>query len=1637
MLHGRLSSAYLGLVLGITFLLAGCNLTANLESLSSPSVALEVSPKIKGGEIHPIKLNIGGTSNYQTAKIYYTLDGTTWSLLAELPKGTIEYAWNVPAGDYPLAALRAMLTDEAGKTIESESPLAIDSTPPVIPLITDETAALSRDTMALFTLADCSDAKFVKITDSATVPAFDSTWATCSTAASALAAAMDTDRVYPFHLWFADDVGNINTAISAYSKTRDRSAPEVELTSFLSAQNINGGSTQDISWTYTDAHPAANPVSFYYSVNNGSTWTAIAEDQLNTSPYSWATGALNSNQLRIKVVGEDALGNISEDISPVSHLIDSLDPVASLTITPDHTVAHKGGDVLVFNWLATDANFGTNPVEIAYSIDGVIWTYVESVISHPSSGTMNVTVPLAMNTSTLVFAIRATDKVGRNAIIYSQPFTIDNTNPALAWGTPAAGANGINGLTVTGTCGGLTGDGANVVLTGDISGAPVTTACTAGSWSTAVTFTSGFGAKSITATQTDHAGNSTAVSRAFTRNQLAAKNYDLSFIDPVYRKSGDVVAFDFSSLALDSEVASWKVYFVDDADSATEVQSLTAPTNSYNYTFTSGSQRHAKMRVTVTDVQGNVTTTTSNPFQVLTEVVTVIGQEPVNGNAADGLPGIARLDAPYALTRLGSNLILADRYYIRSIDTTVPAMPIVSTLVGSGYTTASAGPGREVSIGHAVGIATDGTYVYFSDHTRHCILRYNPSPMVKTVEVLLGACGTAGRPAANEDQTKATSRFSSPGDIKYHNGALYISDTVNSCIRRFDMNDTVSVIAGLCGTGGYTLGNLGTNRIRNIGIDIDNSGNLWIAGNTNGTLSYISLTAPYEMKSFAAGPMVGADVLQLGTPSQTSIRSPYGVKAYNNGARNSLFVSDQYSQVVVEIPYDPANPQSFIGSSVIVAGQPGLAGNQAGALGNNKLFVPSMLYMEGNELYISSTLGSQIMKLNVDTYNLTTWFGIPAEVTDFRTAGGMPRISNPRFMTSDGTNIYLSSANSLRQVHLANQTVTTIAGNGSLGGITDGPMGTSRFSQPWGVYKVPGGIYSIDRSAATIRFTTNAGVTRTVAGTPNVHGFIEAASPGDISRFNGPTDLCAIGNSIYLVDNDNARVRRLDVIDINDPVTNPATASIAGGTVGYQDGAGAAAQFTEPIGIGCITGGAHEGVYVNDTRAVRKVTLAGNVTTIAGSLTLTGGSDGVGTASRFDSLVGMDVVGNTLYLAENTGRLRMMDLDSGAVTSVINKDFATSTRAGRMWTYVNKSGFYDVVIIGTSAYVTQINLNTLLRISLVNEEIEQMVGYGQIRDNYKADNDGSYARNIAYARGTNQVKVGDDLYVVGFYDSAVYKVDINGVVSLFAGKPGTPGSIDGPRLSARFHSSHYITHYNGSLIVSDYELGILRKIDLTSGVVSTLAGTLGESGSVDGDALTVARLNQPYGIAVQGNYLYFAERTASLVRAMNLTTNEIFTVMGTANTSGADDGDKTTGRLNDPYALTALGNYLYVTSNDSGTLRKIDITDPYNATVTTIAGTDGIQGYANGTGAGVRTFAGTGLTNDGKYVYFTERGSSTVRRLNPATNEVTLWMGNPDFTGHRDGPMADALLLKPIQPHFTPEGMYISSGDHYNVRLAK
>lgn len=58
---------------------------------------------------------------------------------------------------------------------------------------------------------------------------------------------------------------------------------------------------------------------------------------------------------------------------------------------------------------------------------------------------------------------------------------LEDTGPNLIWSTPVAGTNGINGLTLGGTCGSTTGDLANLKITGDISGL-ATASCTSGTW---------------------------------------------------------------------------------------------------------------------------------------------------------------------------------------------------------------------------------------------------------------------------------------------------------------------------------------------------------------------------------------------------------------------------------------------------------------------------------------------------------------------------------------------------------------------------------------------------------------------------------------------------------------------------------------------------------------------------------------------------------------------------------------------------------------------------------------------------------------------------------------------------------------------------------------------------------------------------------------------------------------------------------------------------------------------------------------------------------------------------------------------------------------------------------------------------
>jgi len=182
----------------------------------------------------------------------------------------------------------------------------------------------------------------------------------------------------------------------------------------------------------------------------------------------------------------------------------------------------------------------------------------------------------------------------------------------------------------------------------------------------------------------------------------------------------------------------------------------------------------------------------------------------------------------------------------------------------------------------------------------------------------------------------------------------------------------------------------------------------------------------------------------------------------------------------------------------------------------------------------------------------------------------------------------------------------------------------------------------------SIRRITPAGVVTTIAGVWNQPGFIDDS--GALARFNTPSGIAidAAGN-LYVADTRNSAIRRITPAG--------AVTTVAGGTFGTGDGTGSAARFTFPLGI-AVSG---TDLYVADTIQegsvqgvgnlcqIRRITAAGVVTTLSGPSC--GGADGPAATATFDLPWGMvaDASGN-VFVADRTTVRRISA--AGAVSTV-------------------------------------------------------------------------------------------------------------------------------------------------------------------------------------------------------------------------------------------------------------------------------------------------------------------------------------------------------------------------------------------------
>ena len=554
-------------------------------------------------------------------------------------------------------------------------------------------------------------------------------------------------------------------------------------------------------------------------------------------------------------------------------------------------------------------------------------------------------------------------------------------------------------------------------------------------------------------------------------------------------------------------------------------------------------------------------------------------------------------------------------------------------------------------------------------------------------------------------------------------------------------------------------------------------------------------------------------------------------------------------------------------------------------------------------------------------------------------------------------------------------------------------------------------------NAPVYTFTTLAGY----AGQGSADGV------GNLAQFNSPEAVAVdANNNIYVADTLNDTVRMITPAGV--------VSTIAGfaGTAGADDGQGAAARFSSPMGVAADNAG---NLYVADSAndTIRELTPAGTnwlVTTIAGAAGSPGSTNGLNGASRFYSPRGLAVdSGGNLYVADYGNYTIRKITPVGTNWSVITIAGSPGVSGSADGTNSNAlfSGPAGVAVdTNGNVYVVDVNNNNIRKIT--------RAGINWVTSTIATTTRPSMeAFNIPCGLAVDGL---GNVFVPNTYGMTIMEISPVGaswVVNTLAGSSGVAGSADGTGSGARFnYPSGVALDGSGNVYVSDTYNSAIRKITPV-GVVHTLAGALGSLDSVD-DVGNNARFSLPTGVAVDGaDNVYVADIYGSTIRQVT-SAGEVSTIAGSAGSYGSTDGDGDLALFRFPARVAVdSSENLYVADNENFTIRKITPA----GVVSTIAGLPGSSGTNDGQGGSARFSGPCGIAVDKSgIVYVTDSlnkitvyqghmlllsenptgtGNCTIRKLTPSG---TNWMvstiaGDPKVSGWADGTGTNALFADP------------------------
>ena len=290
-----------------------------------------------------------------------------------------------------------------------------------------------------------------------------------------------------------------------------------------------------------------------------------------------------------------------------------------------------------------------------------------------------------------------------------------------------------------------------------------------------------------------------------------------------------------------------------------------------------------------------------------------------------------------------------------------------------------------------------------------------------------------------------------------------------------------------------------------------------------------------------------------------------------------------------------------------------------------------------------------------------------------------------------------------------------------------------------------------------------------------------------------------------------------------------------------------------------------------------------------------------------------------------------------------------------------------------------------------------------------------------------------DLYVADYGNNLIRQINLaySAVTTLAGGgSSGTlHGHADGVGAAATFNGPYGIAVSSTDLYIADSGNNLIRHINLTTAAVTTLAGG-GSSGTDYGhvDGLGVrATFVRPMGLAVSGTMMYICDTNNRLMRLMDLTANVVTTLAGQGSVAGQVDGIGAAATFMSPVGAAVSGNDLYI--SDAQTIRHIDLT---TIAVTTIAG-GGSAGSSffrivDGIGKAANFCDPAAMTILGGLLFIADECHRAIRQLDPVSLAVTTFAsGSLDWSPSQ-------LFDTPTGIASTGSNLYISDSGSCEIK---